>query len=113
MPRFPLPAPYPKTEEHIGLDFAAVVERTMGFSAHRYMLGWRMWIKVGWVCLSSLSAVQSMTLDVPDGGESCVIITASEGNTINGNYEVTSCCQPLVFHLMLLCCHASSAVFSD
>ena len=85
----------------------------MGFSAHRYMLGWRMWIKVGWVCLSSLSAVQSMTLDVPDGGESCVIITASEGNTINGNYEVTSCCQPLVFHLMLLCCHASSAVFSD
>lgn len=48
-----------------------------------------MWLKVGWVCLSSLSAVQSMTLDVPDGGNSCVIITADQGNTINGNFEVT------------------------
>eukprot|EP00904_Undaria_pinnatifida_P003078 jgi/Undpi1/12771/HiC_scaffold_6.g02439.m1 len=62
--------------------------RTMGLSAHRYMPGWSVWLKVGWVCLTSLSAVQSMTLDVPEGGESCVIITASEGNIINGNFEV-------------------------
>ena len=53
------------------------------------MLGWCMWLKVGWVCLSSLSAVQSMTLDVSEGSESCVIITASKDATINGNFEVT------------------------
>ena len=31
---------------------------------------------------------ESMNLDVSDGKESCVIIKAKQGNTINGNYEV-------------------------
>lgn len=74
---------------YLGLDFAASMERTTGSSAHRYMLGWCVWLKIGWVCLSTLSSVQAMTLDVPDGGESCVIIRAEEGDTINANFEVT------------------------
>lgn len=43
-------------------------------------------------CLAALLAaivrVESITMEVEDGDEECVIITASKGNTINANYEV-------------------------
>lgn len=33
-------------------------------------------------------AAQSMSLDVDEGKQACVLIEADEGNTINANYEV-------------------------
>lgn len=39
------------------------------------------------VCLIA-SMAKSMTLDVMDGKESCVIVYAKKDETIHGNYEV-------------------------
>lgn len=38
--------------------------------------------------LLALSSVESMTMDVDNQDQQCVIIAASKGSTINANYEV-------------------------
>lgn len=48
------------------------------------------------MCMASLTGVDSMTLDVEEGGEGCVIIKAEKGDTINGNFEV--CCSVLLLY---------------
>lgn len=49
--------------------------------------GWRLYLALVLVGILG-TAVESMTLDVAQGEEGCVIINANKGDNINGNYEV-------------------------
>lgn len=68
-----------------------LVSAMMGRREREGATRWYVSLRVICACLAVLlvlASVESMTMEVDNGEQECVIIHASKGSTINANYEV-------------------------